>query len=152
MNYVKGLATSYAAQASHHSGLHYVPSFNDLNSNSADDADDDCMFNQILKTNKGAVPEKPSYVHMSRATSMPMPSPLTQQKSNKKDNAWGAFETTDMHKINRHDSHSKASHLYDNVKHTPGAPAIWDMGKNSSENVGSMNASPSLASPWESSA
>jgi hypothetical protein len=85
-------------QASHHSGLHYVPSFNDLNTNSADDADEDCILNQKHNTSIDLL-EKQSSLPMPTATFLPEPSTHVKQTSNKMDNAWGAFETTDIHKV-----------------------------------------------------
>ena len=70
-----------------HSGLHYIPSFNDLCSGAADDAD------------TMAVEERRAHDD-ARKTSGPATQQNIPAKTNNKEDSWGAFETADIHKVN----------------------------------------------------
>ena len=69
-----------------HSGLHYVPSFNDLNSGAADDADE--MAVEERRTRNTSSTNR----NINRNTT------ATNRITNKEDD-WGTFETADIHKV-----------------------------------------------------
>jgi len=103
---LKEMFKSYADSIRSHTGLHYVPSFNDMNTSSNDDMEE-------VELHKDQ-PITPTV----NTTSIESPS----RSSNKEDASWPSFDTQDIHRVNVSDHTRNKRHIMD----TGTKPSVWE--------------------------
>lgn len=105
---LKDLMSMYAEATRHHTGLHYVPSFNDLNSNSADDLEEDVLRATADQAGARGQVATMKANHNKEDVAMPGMDPLV----------------VDVHKVGRLEpGQGRRSQTYETVR--PGSPSVW---------------------------
>lgn len=120
MGIITELMGKYADAASHHTGLHYVPSFNDLNSNSADDVEEE--FLEHAHKDKSRLPEHTRDENAATTASSSYP----QRMSNKEDDSMPGFDPyPDFHKVVTAIPERRADWVYDRPRGPDRGPSVW---------------------------
>ncbi|KAG2439393.1 hypothetical protein HXX76_004750 [Chlamydomonas incerta] len=113
-----GLVDALSASIRSHTGLHYVPSFNDFVSSANDD----------VEAMEAVAQQQRQQHDMDLAPRDQVPRPAAAAKtSNKSDDLPGLTSAVamDIHKVNRFTSDRAASNFIDNARGGRNAPSVW---------------------------
>lgn len=141
MGLLTALLQGYANGVQAHTGLHYVPSFNDLNTHSNDDLEEDVIKSE--RTSLSGAPMHGGGMMMHDSNSVLAPSPPASPgmytmpayhpaassgprlpRSNKTDSSPGLDPYPDIHKVGRHMS---ARHQLMDRPRGPNEPSVWEV-------------------------
>lgn len=136
MGLLTDLLQGYATGVRHHTGLHYVPSFNDLNSGANDDMEHEELHASGMMGTRASEAHvmAPSPPASPGAGFMAPPSQgmMGRSMTNKKDDSPALDPFPDIHKVSRQPS---ARHYpYDKAR-SPHEPGIWQLIANSQEHA-----------------
>lgn len=124
MGIITELMGKYADAASHHTGLHYVPSFNDLNSNSADDVEQEDLEHAHKAPRPQANRDQDRDQDQDRQASISSTYP--KRTSNKADDSMPGFDPyPDFHKVVTAKSERRADWVYDRPRSADKGPSVW---------------------------
>lgn len=141
MGLLTEMLRGYATGVQAHTGLHYVPSFNDLNSYANDDMEEEVIKSERTslsgapmhgQANDGSIlipspPASPGMYTMPayQPTGASAPGGARMPRSNKSESGPGLDPFPDIHKVGRHMS-ARQHRMMDNAR-GPNQPSVWEM-------------------------